>query len=267
MASKKNHRKIRQNKKRKVNKKKLLLLFIVVILFIAGSFKLTQGAILAIQNININKQKPSVEVSSNNEYEDLQTEVDKNINKKYTIMIDPGHGGNDKGTIANDKTTFEKDITLKIGALVAQKLTKQKDVQAIISRNEDKYISLADRAKLANEQNVDLFVSIHLNGQTGGSDATGLETYYTKGKDDGSYELAKQIQETITSYVDVRDRGVKTEKFQVLVESKMPAVLIECGFLTNDKEAKKLKDKSYQENLAEGIAQGILTYLDTNSKK
>ena len=190
-----------------------------------------------------------------------------NINKKYTILIDPGHGGNDKGTIANDKITFEKDITLKVGALVAQKLTKQKDVQVIISRNEDKYVSLADRAKLANEQGVDALVSIHLNGQTGGTDAFGLETYYTKEKNDGSYELAKQIQETITSYIDVRDRGVKPERFQVLLQSKMPAVLIECGFLSNDEEAKKLKDEAYQESLAEGIAQGILTYLDTNSKK
>lgn len=266
MAGKRNHRRSRRNKKLKINKIKLSVLIIIVILFVAGAFKLTQGAILAVQNISNNKQKASVEVSSKNEYETLQTEVDKDINKKYTILIDPGHGGNDKGTIANDKETFEKDITLKIGALVAQKLTKQKDIQAIISRNEDKYVSLADRAKLANEQDVDLLISIHLNGQTGGSDATGLETYYTKGKDDGSDELAKQIQETITSYVDVRDRGIKTEKFQVLVQSKMPAVLVECGFLTNDEEAKKLKDEEYQESLAEGIAQGILTYLDTNLK-
>lgn len=266
MSSRRNHIRRRRNKKRKINKKKLSLLLIVVILFVVGAFKLTQGAILAIQNISSNKEKSSIEISSENEYETLQTEVDNNINKKYTILIDPGHGGNDKGTIANDKETFEKDITLKIGALVAQKLTKQKDIQAIISRNEDKYVSLADRAKLANEQGVDILVSIHLNGQTGGSDATGLETYYTKGKDDGSYELAKQIQETITSYVDVRDRGVKSERFQVLVQSKMPAVLVECGFLTNDEEAKNLKDEEYQESLAEGIAQGILTYLDTNKK-
>ena len=239
----------------------------------AGAFKLTQSAISTIKNTSNNKKQTSVVESSNvvessdNEYETLPTEVDKNINKKYTILIDPGHGGNDKGTIANDKITFEKDITLKVGALVAQKLTKQKDVQVIISRNEDKYVSLADRAKLANEQGVDALVSIHLNGQTGGTDAFGLETYYTKEKNDGSYELAKQIQETITSYIDVRDRGVKPERFQVLLQSKMPAVLIECGFLSNDEEAKKLKDEAYQESLAEGIAQGILTYLDTNSKK
>lgn len=273
MANRRNNRKSRRNKKRRINKKKLTLLFIVVILFIAGAFKLTQGAISLIKNTSNNKKQTSVVEnsnvveSSNNEYENLPTEVDKNINKKYTILIDPGHGGNDKGTIANDKITFEKDITLKVGALVAQKLTKQKDVQVIISRNEDKYVSLEDRAKLANEQGVDALVSIHLNGQTGGIDAFGLETYYTKEKNDGSYELAKQIQETITSYIDVRDRGVKPERFQVLLQSKMPAVLIECGFLTNDEEAKKLKDEAYQESLAEGIAQGILTYLDTNSKK
>ena len=79
MASKRNNRKKRQNKKRKINKIKLLLLFIAVILFIVGSFKLTQSAILAIQNIRINKEKTPVEVNVNDEYEVLQTEVDKNI--------------------------------------------------------------------------------------------------------------------------------------------------------------------------------------------
>jgi len=268
MAKNINRRRVKRYKKRRINKKKLLLLLIVVVLFFVGVFKLTQGVISSLQKINNKSTNQSTTVENkDNTSEVLNTEVDKNINKKYTILIDPGHGGNDKGTIANDKTTFEKDITLKIGTLVAQKLTKQDDVQVIVSRNEDKYVSLADRAKLANEQGVDMFVSIHLNGQTGGTDAFGLETYYTKGKNDGSEELAKQIQETIISYVDVRDRGAKPERFQVLLESKMPAVLIECGFLTNDEECKKLKDATYQESLAEGIAQGILTYLDTNSKK
>ena len=272
MANKRNHRISRRNKKRKLNRKRLALLVILVILFIVGAFKLTQGAISVIQNKSNNKKQTSIVKSSNietsnNETETINTQVDKNIKKKYTILIDPGHGGKDKGTIANDKTTFEKDITLKIGTLVAQKLTKQKDVQAIVSRNEDIFIDLADRAKFANEQGVDMFVSIHLNWQTGWTDAVGLETYYSKEKNDISGDLAKQIQETITSYVDVRDRGVKAERFQVLLQSKMPAVLIECGFLTNDEEAKKLKDEAYQDSLAEGIAQGILTYLDTNSKE
>ena len=273
MGNKKNYKSAIQNKKRKrkrkrrINKNKLVLVFIVVILFIFGTFKLTQSAISWITNMSGSKKQTSVVESSNDKIENVNTQVNKNINKKYTILIDPGHGGNDKGTIASDNVTFEKDITLKIGTLVAQKLTKQNDVQVIVSRNEDKYVSLDDRAKLANEQGVDILVSIHLNGQTGGNDAIGMETYYTKEKNDSSYELANHIQETTTSYIDVRDRGVKPERFQVLLQSKMPAVLVECGFLTNNEEVKKLKDESYQENLAEGISQGILTYLDTKSKK
>lgn len=262
MGSGKNKRVVRRKRKRKINKKKLLLLVIVVVLFVFGIFKLTQGAILAIQNIIPKKENITTVVSPQIEYETLPTEVDKNIKKKYTILIDPGHGGNDKGTIAQDKKTFEKDLTLKIGALVAKNLTKQNDIQVIVSRNEDKYISLGDRAKLANEQNVDLLVSIHLNGQVGGNEATGIETYYVTGRDDGSAQLAQQIQKTVTSYIDIRDRGVKHAKFQVLQESKMTAVLIECGFLSNKEETKKLQDKEYQEDLSEGIAQGILSYLD-----
>ena len=262
MATRKNKRVVRLKKKRRINKKRLSILIIVVALFVFGVFKLTKEAISIVQNISSTKKETSTVVSPQTEDETLPTEVDTNIKKKYTILIDPGHGGYDKGSIAQDKTTFEKDITLQIGTLVAKNLTKQNDIQAIISRNEDKAISLSDRAKLANEQNVDLFVSIHLNSQFGGNDATGIETYYTKGKEDGSDKLAKQIQETVTSYIEIRDRGAKAAKFQVLQETKMPAVLIECGFLSNKEEAKKLQDRGYQEKLAEGIAQGIFTYLD-----
>ncbi len=264
MATKKNSIKNRRNKKRKLNIKKLAILIVAAILILISGIKLTQGAILAIQSIGNNEDKTIVDGNVDNN--ELKTEVDKSIKKKYTVLIDPGHGGNDKGTLSRDKKAYEKDITLEIGTLVAKKLTKQKDVQAIISRNEDKYVSLSDRAKLANEQGVDILVSIHLNGQVGATDASGIETYYTKGRDDGSYDLAKQIQETVTSYVDIRDRGVKTDRFQVLLESKMPAILIECGFLSNEKESKNLQSKAYQEKLAEGITQGILTYLDEHSK-
>lgn len=279
MATRKNRRVVRLKKKRRIKKKRLAILLIVVALFIFGVFKLTKGAISIVQNVIATNKEISTVVSpqeeektpleenqqtkdEQKESETLPTESNTNIKKKYTVYIDAGHGGEDKGTIAQDKTTFEKDITLKIATLIAQNLSKQDDVEAVLSRTTDVKLSLAKRAREANEQNVDLFVSIHLNGQTGGNDAVGLETYYTKLRDDGSDKLAQSIQETVTSYVEVRDRGVKTAKFQVLQETKMPSVLIECGFLSNKEEAKKLRNSAYQEKLAEGIAQGIFTYLD-----
>ena len=279
MATRKNRRVVRLKKKRRIKKKRLAILLIVVALFIFGVFKLTKGAISIVQNVISTNKEISTVVSpqeeektpleenqqtkdEQKESETLPTESNTNIKKKYTVYIDAGHGGEDKGTIAQDKTTFEKDITLKIATLIAQNLSKQDDVEAVLSRTTDVKLSLAKRAREANEQNVDLFVSIHLNGQTGGNDAVGLETYYTKLRDDGSDKLAQSIQETVTSYVEVRDRGVKTAKFQVLQETKMPSVLIECGFLSNKEEAKKLRNSAYQEKLAEGIAQGIFTYLD-----
>ena len=279
MATRKNRRIVKLKKKRRIKKKRLAILLIVVALFIFGVFKLTKGAISIVQNISSTKKETPTVVSpqaeekthlaetqqtkdEQKENEALPTQSDTNIKKKYTVYIDAGHGGNDKGTIAQDETTFEKDITLKIATLIAKKLSKQDDVEAVLSRTTDVKVSLAERARHANKKNVDLFVSIHLNGQTGGNDAVGLETYYTKLRDDGSDKLAKSIQETVTSYVEVRDRGVKTAKFQVLQESKMPGVLIECGFLSNKEEAKKLSNTEYQEKLADGIAQGIFTYLD-----
>ena len=279
MATRKNRRIVKLKKKRRIKKKRLAILLIVVALFIFGVFKLTKGAISIVQNVISTNKEISTVVSpqeeektpleenqqtkdEQKESETLPTESNTNIKKKYTVYIDAGHGGEDKGTIAQDKTTFEKDITLKIATLIAQNLSKQDDVEAVLSRTTDVKVSLAERARDANKKNVDLFVSIHLNGQTGGNDAVGLETYYTKLRDDGSDKLAKSIQETVTSYVEVRDRGVKTAKFQVLQESKMPGVLIECGFLSNKEEAKKLSNTEYQEKLAESIEQGIFTYLD-----
>ena len=148
--------------------------------------------------------------------------------------------------------------------MVASKLSKQNDIQVTLSRTDDKYIALGDRATKANNENVDLLVSIHLNAEYGGTSAYGLETYYKKGATDGSDKLADAVQKSIISYIDVRDRGIREDNFQVLRESSMPAILIECGFLTNAEESKKLIEPQYQENLTEGIAQGILSYLDNN---
>lgn len=115
---------------------------------------------------------------------------------------------------------------------------------------------------MANSQNADVLVSIHLNAQQGDNSAVGVESYYSPKSQNDSNVLAKKIQDTIVSYIDVRDRGVKQGNLEVLNRASMPAALIECGFLTNKEEEKKLLSDIYQNQLAEGIAQGILSYLD-----
>ncbi|MGL6106282.1 N-acetylmuramoyl-L-alanine amidase family protein [Romboutsia sp.] len=256
----------KKTKKKRIRKGRLLIVILLIGAFI---FAIAKGGIWAektIKNIQDKKNKQEVEKTVKMEQFDLEEEVNKDLGKKYTVLVDPGHGGNDKGTMNKSKTILEKEITLQIGKRVANKLSHQKDVQVIISRTDDKYISPGDRARLANEQGVDVLVSIHLNAEGGGNSASGVETYYRRGAIDESKKFAESVQKTIKSYIDTRDRGIKEDIYQVLRDSDMPAILIECGFLTNPGEIKNLQNAEYQDTLAEGITQGVLTFLDEKSK-
>ena len=106
-----------------------------------------------------------------------------------------------------------------------------------------------------------------LNAEYGGTSAYGLETYYKKGATDGSDKLADAVQKSIISYIDVRDRGIREDNFQVLRESSMPAILIECGFLTNAEESKKIIDPQYQENLTSIFQKSLKNILKNYLKK
>ncbi|RDY24998.1 N-acetylmuramoyl-L-alanine amidase [Romboutsia maritimum] len=253
------------SKKGRINKKKLILLLILIGIFLFCMMKSTQGISKIVKNItskNIDSQEQVVKEDQFN-----LEEENKKVEKKYTIVVDPGHGGNDKGTQSKHTGVYEKDIALQIGKKVANKLSREKDVQVLITRTEDKYVSLSDRAKLANDQNADVLVSIHLNAESGGDSANGIETYYKDASVDGSDTLAQMVQETIVSYIKVKDRGIKGDVFEVIRESNMPSVLVECGFLTNPSEEKKLVEEKYQNSLSDGIVQGVLSFLDKNSKK
>lgn len=265
MSKKSNNTNKKRPKKRRIRKDRLLILIVLLGLIVFVTAKGVMWAGQAFKDMQ-NKDKEEVKEPPKIEYFALEDEVNKDLGKKYTILVDPGHGGNDKGTMNKSKTVFEKDLTLQIAKRVANKLSQQNDVQVIISRTDDKYISLEDRAILANEQKVDALISIHLNAEGGGNSASGVETYYRKGAIDDSKELASTVQKTINSYVDIRDRGIKEDIYQVLRDSNMPAILVECGFLTNPEETKHLIDAKYQDTLADGITQGILTYLDEKSK-
>ena len=241
-------------KKRKLNKKKLAVLICFTVLFLFIAFKATQGVVALVKSMD-KSNKTSQQQNVNSEQFDLGNE-EENKKKKYTVFIDPGHGGNDKGTESKTSNRYEKDLNLQIAKKLANKLSKQKDIQVVVSRTDDTYISLKDRAILANNSSADVLVSIHLNAEKNGNTAT-----------DGSKELAQTVQSTIVSYVKVRDRGIVENNFEVLRESNMPAILIECGFLTTPSEEQKIINEKYQDQLAEGIVQGVLSYLDSKGNK
>jgi N-acetylmuramoyl-L-alanine amidase len=195
-----------------------------------------------------------------------------------TIILDAGHGGIDPGALTKDKNTSEKDVNLIIalkirellqasGALVI--LTREEDV-SLYEENGDKTIrqkyneNLKNRKKIIQESNADMFVSIHLNAFEQ-SKYYGAQTFYPKGKED-SIGLSKYIQGELKRVVDkTNNREVKArDDIYLLKENEIPSVLIECGFLSNEKEAKLLVDEKYQEKLAWSIYVGIQKYFSSN---
>ena len=191
------------------------------------------------------------------------------------IILDAGHGGIDSGTLNDDKTILEKDINLAITHKIRE-LLESSGAHVILTREDDSSLyvedgkktirqkyneNLKNRKKIINESNADIFVSIHLNAFEQ-SKYYGAQTFYPKGKDDGK-ELAQFIQDELKRVVDQdNDRKIKPrDDIYLLKNATMPSVLIECGFLSNEKESQLLADSKYQDKIAWAIYVGIQKYL------
>lgn len=185
------------------------------------------------------------------------------------IIIDAGHGGEDGGAVASDGTV-EKDINLKI-ALQTAKFLKIYGFEVIMTResdvstsNGDKFIKredLENRLKLMKENKNAVFVSIHLNKFTT-SAARGSQVFYSKYGD--SKRLGDLIQKSIIDNLQPENKRVNkqaTSSTYLLHNAVVPAVLVECGFLSNESELLRLKDGEYQKKLAFSITGGILEYF------
>lgn len=199
--------------------------------------------------------------------------IDKGEDGKYIVAIDPGHGGNDPGKIGiNDK--LEKDINLAI-ALKLEKLLEKQDIEVVMTRSEDvglyqesdsnkKRADMKQRVTLINESEADLCVSIHQNSYTS-QNATGAQVFYYSGSENGK-KMAEVIQKTLKEEVDASNRRAakSNNDYYMLINVKCPSVIIECGFLSNWKEATNLADDFYQDQLAEAICSGVLQCLSNN---
>src|SRR5699024_8473717 len=171
--------------------------------------------------------------------------------------IDPGHGGSDPGASGNG--LVEKNLTLQIAKAIAKYLEETyKNIEIKMSRTTDKYVSLEDRAKMANSWGADYFISVHINSFDSSS-ANGFESYVHNGKN-GTAE-AKRIQNSVHDEVaqgiPSNDRGKKSANFAVLRETKMPSILMEYLFITNKNDAANLKKSSFIDKLGKLTAQGL----------
>lgn len=228
----------------------------------------------------------------------------------YSILIDPGHGGEDQGTTntigpKNKKQmVFEKDIALVISKKLYNKLNK-KNHSVYLTRSFDRKVELKERAEMAEKLKADLFISIHVNSGPN-NNSNGFETYYLDnhsdvavkkmeeaenqgmGVDDpvakqilidlvikrtvnSSKKLANSIHSRVKKNVAptfrMKDRGVRPGLFYVLALSKRPGVLLEVGFLSNDKEKYKILSNKFQEDYTDSIVEGIEAFIKGQKKE
>ncbi len=177
-------------------------------------------------------------------------------NSRPLVVIDPGHGGQDPGTIGIGGIK-EKDVILPIALDVAEELKKQ-GIEVRMTRDRDYFVSLKGRTDFANKINADLFVSIHANAiNLSRPDVNGLETYYYQ----NGRRLSEIIHWNVLNSVNIRNRNVRRARFYVLRHSKMPATLVEVGFLTGAEDSARLKTPSHRQQLAKAIARGIVEYI------
>lgn len=262
-------------KKKKVNVNKLFFLLIFIVFILGCLFFGLKALVNKVELMNLKK----VEQSQKDVEKQVNAGVRKNLIK---IMIDPGGGGHAFGGKNKEASVTEKNINLEISEKIYNNLLKQDDVSVILSRDEDVFMPLSERVQLSTDAEIDLIVTIKLNGESSGNQAYGIETWYSKtdksylyGKDKSvidyykyrnnlSEAMAINVQKTLMSYVKTRNRGIKNQNIGILNKSDIPSIIVDCGFITNKNEAVSLSTQKYQENIAEGISQGILTFIDEN---
>jgi N-acetylmuramoyl-L-alanine amidase len=187
--------------------------------------------------------------------------------EKIIVVIDPGHGGSDPGFLSdNKKHLAEKDLNLiiakKLGGYIDQYLN---NVTVVYTRTDDTYPSLDDRVAKANSLNADYFISIHCNANAHKT-IHGTESHVHSMSSSKSVSLAREFEKEFTSRAGRHSRGVKDTddreySLQVLKYTSMTSVLVECGFLSNEKEAAYLNTISGQEILASAIFRGFRTHI------
>ncbi|WP_342506184.1 N-acetylmuramoyl-L-alanine amidase [Sporosarcina sp. FSL K6-2383] len=177
------------------------------------------------------------------------------------IMIDAGHGPETAGKRSPDEVLREFSFNNAVANLVKQYLVKE-GLTVFFAHNEHKDVPLSERTSYANKMNVDAFISIHANAYgTNWNSANGIETYIYPTASKGSVVLASLVQRSLISACNRTDRGVKKANFAVLRETRMPAVLIECGFMTNRQEAALLLNQAYRQQCARAISFAITAWV------
>jgi N-acetylmuramoyl-L-alanine amidase len=196
------------------------------------------------------------------------------------VVLDPGHGGQDSGAICG--TVAEKDLTLDV-ALRTELLLRADGYTTVLTRENDRYLSLAERAAVGNREDNSLFVSIHFNDEVRAT-VSGVETYYAPRQSASrlgflawlpflqrpeaslltarSESLASYIQAALIARTGAVNRGIKSEQFYVIANVRHPAALVEGGFITNKSDVTRLTTTEYRQQIALAISDGVHRYRE-----
>lgn len=196
----------------------------------------------------------------------IAAEEEKPVRKKgtlngLTIVLDPGHGGNDGGTVGARKTE-EKGLTLRTAELLSKHL-QAAGAEVHMTRQSDVYVDLRQRVAESHKVAADAFISIHYDA-TEDSSVSGFTSYYTHGY---QKELAGYLNAGLGSKLNLRDRGVQPGNYLVLRENRQAAVLVELGFLSNLSEERIISTEQFREQAALGLYQGTINYFDAQLGK
>jgi N-acetylmuramoyl-L-alanine amidase len=170
-----------------------------------------------------------------------------------TVVIDPGHGGHDNG--GQWGQVYEKHLALDTATRLESNLKKM-GYQTVMTRRSDYFITLPQRVSTANRYKNAIFVSIHYN-YTWKEHVSGLETFYYNSE---GQRLAQLVQKSLVRHTRTVDRNAKFARFYVIRNTKLPSILVEGGFVSNEAERTRMKSAWFRESIARGIAEGIQRY-------
>ena len=217
----------------------------------------------------------------------LRPEMITGLQAFTTVVLDPGHGGHDRGAVS--KFGFEKDFALDV-ALRARKLLEDAGYKVVMTRSTDVFIPLEQRPAVANHIAGSIFISIHFNSSSTNADARGFEIYSMAPRgapatndshpserdlreepgnalDMPSGALSGSVFHALLGQVPMVDRGIKNARFAVLRLSTVPAILIECGFVSNNAESTLINSSAWRAHVAEAIVDGVEYYRGLAEKK
>lgn len=199
------------------------------------------------------------------------------------VVVDAGHGGHDGGT--QGYGTLEKQCSLQIARRL-DALLRAQGIRTIMTRGNDTFVELEERSAIANRNKASLFISVHLNADATSTETAGVETYYStkkrlgdlvklrdqfdippsqRLKDGRSERLAQIVQRAVCAATGANDRRARDSNYLVVTQTECPAVLVECGYLTNEPEAKLLATEGYQEKIATALAGCVRNFLLASS--